>query len=228
MILSIHQPAYLPWLGYLDRIALSDCFVFLDTVQFEKNSYTNRNKIKTSTGPLWLTVPVKQQGHLEKKLTEIEIDNSQNWRAKHLRSIEHSYRRASNFVTCYPKLASCFSESETLLADLCFKQLLFWLKEFNITTPVVRASDLQVNGKKSDLVLAICQHLGAKGYLSGPQGRDYLDVSSFESNGVDVSFHEFAHPVYPQLHGDFLPAMSVVDYWMNVDSYAVFKSKEKA
>lgn len=226
MILSIHQPAYLPWLGYLDRIARSDCFVFLDTVQFEKNSFTNRNRIKTVTGPLWLTVPVKQQGHLEKKLTEIEIDNSQNWKTKHLRSIEHSYRRAPNFSSRYEKLASCFIETEILLADLCFKQLLFWLKEFNIHTPVVRASDLQVNGQKSDLVLAICQHLGAKRYLSGPQGHDYLDVASFEENGIDVSFHEFIHPVYPQLHGDFLLAMSVVDYWMNADNYAVFKSKE--
>src|SRR5450631_1867991 len=98
MIVAIHQPAYLPWLGYFDRIAASDLFIFLDTVQFERNSFTNRNRIKTASGPIWLTVPVRLRGHMEKILNEIEIDNTKGWKKKHLRAVEQNYHRAPMFA----------------------------------------------------------------------------------------------------------------------------------
>lgn len=94
MILSIHQPAYLPWLGYFDRIARSDKFVYLDNVQFERNSFINRNRIKTANGPIWLTIPVRLKEHFNKTIADIEIDARQNWKRKHLRSIEQNYRHA--------------------------------------------------------------------------------------------------------------------------------------
>lgn len=213
--ISIHQPAYLPWLGYLSRIAQSDIFVFLDTVQFEKNSFTNRNRIKTSTGPIWLTVPVLQQGHFEKKLYEIEIDPKQNWRKKHLKSIEMNYGRAPQFSKRFPELQYLFKSDTHRLADLCFEQLEFWLSQFNISTPIVRASTLAVTGKKSGLVVAICKHLGATEYISGPLGKGYLELQEFEQTNIRVSYQEFEHPSYQQLYGEFMPAMSAVDPWMN-------------
>jgi hypothetical protein len=97
MILSIHQPGYMPWLGYFYRIAQSDRFVYLDTVQFERNSFINRNRIKTAKGPMWLTVPVCLQDHFGKTIAETEIDARQDWKRKHLRSIEQSYARAAGF-----------------------------------------------------------------------------------------------------------------------------------
>lgn len=215
MIVSIHQPAYLPWLGYLARIAASDVFVFLDTVQFEKNSYTNRNRIKTANGPIWLTVPVRQQGHIGKPLSALEIDTSQDWRKKHLASIANNYRRAPAFATRFPALQALYEPAYAHLADLCFDQLLFWLARLGIRTPVVRASSLPVQGQKSDLVLALCRHMGADTYLSGPMGRDYLCEPDFAAAGVAVQYQDFQHPVYPQLYGEFAPAMAVVDYWMN-------------
>jgi hypothetical protein len=212
---SIHQPAYLPWLGYLSRIAQSDVFVFLDTVQFEKNSFINRNRIKTPNGPIWLTVPVLQQGHLSKKLNTIEIDARQDWKRKHLKSIELSYRKAPQFSKCFPEIEQLFLSSDSLLADLCFAQLLFWLEKFSIKTRIIRASSLSVAGHKSDLILALCHHLNASEYLSGPLGRDYLNEESFKKADIRLSYQSFVHPTYPQLYGEFSTGMAALDCWMN-------------
>lgn len=223
MIVSIHQPAYLPWLGYLARIAASDVFVFLDVVQFEKNSFINRNRVKTAGGCLWLTVPVRARGHLSATLLDLEIDNRRDWRRKHLRTIDESYRRAPHYAANAEQLAALFATPENRLAELCFRHLQFWLEEFKIRTPILRASQLPVAGRKSDLVLALCEHLGATTYLSGPMGRHYLEKERFEARGVDVAYHNFSHPEYPQLHGEFIPAMSVVDYWMNCGGAGVIE-----
>lgn len=225
LTISIHQPAYLPWLGYLDRIAASDLFVFLDTVQFEKNSFTNRNRIKTPQGVIWLTVPVLAQGHLTRTLAELKIDNRQDWKRKHLRSIEQNYRRAPRFDERVERLASAYSVASDYLVELCFDQLRFWLEEFGIDTRIVRASELAIEGSKSDLVLALCKRLKATRYLSGPLGRDYLQESQFIEAGIAVQYQEFAHPVYPQLYGEFVPALSALDYWMNSASLSLFDKR---
>jgi hypothetical protein len=213
--ISIHQAAYLPWLGYLSRIAESDVFVFLDTVQFEKNSFTNRNRIKTSSGSLWLTVPVLQKGHLSKSCFDLEIDSKQDWQKKHLRSIEMSYSKTAQFSSRFLELQKLFANSHERLADLCYWQLLFWLSQFKINTPIIRASSLPVYGNKSDLVLALCKYLNATEYISGPLGKDYLNVDDFQQANVLLSYQDYPHPIYPQLYGEFIAGMSVVDSWMN-------------
>ena len=218
MILSAHQPAYLPWLGYFDKISKADVFVFLDTVQYEKNSFINRNKIKTPQGPQWLTIPVKSKGHITATLRETLVDDSKPWRSKHLKSIEMNYRKAPYFNEFFPKLEGIQMLPASNLAELCWQQLQFWLKEFNIKTKVVRSSYLAISSKKSDLVLDLCRHFNADQYLSGIQGRDYLDESSFYTNGIAVQYQDFQHPIYTQLWGDFLPYISIIDYWMNCGS----------
>jgi hypothetical protein len=216
MILSAHQPAYLPWLGYFEKIQRSDIFVYLDTVQFEKNSFINRNKIKTSQGPQWLTIPVKVKGHINSTLTETEVDNSQNWRIKHIKSIEMNYRKAPYFANCFPRLCDLLLMPGDNLADLCWNQLSFWLTEFQIDTKVVRSSDLNITSKKSDLIFDLCMNYSADRYLSGALGREYLDEEKFESMGIKIQYQDFNHPNYSQLWGAFEPAMGIVDYWMNV------------
>jgi WbqC-like protein family len=226
LIVAIHQPAYLPWLGYLARIAAVDAFVFLDTVQFEKNSFINRNKIKSSTGPVWLTVPVQQKGHLSKALREVEIDESTDWRTKHLRTIEQNYRRAPYFQVRQEYLEQLVGRGNSALSDLCFEQLKFWTQALTISTPILRASNLPVAGTKSDLVLNICKHLNATAYLSGPLGKGYLDEASFQQAGISISYHQYIHPVYNQLYQDFIPGMSVVDYWMNTQDLELFRDRK--
>lgn len=216
MILSAHQAAYLPWLGYFDKIARADVFVYLDNVQFEKNSFTNRNKIKTPHGPLWLTVPVKLKGHTSTTMLDTQVDDGQPWRAKHLKTIAANYKKAPFFDYLYPKLEGLMASTEGNLAELCWAHLRFWLAELQIDTRLVRASTLPISSRKSDLVLDICRHFGTKKYVSGALGRDYLDEPSFAAAGIAIEYQNYDHPRYPQIWGEFLPYMSVIDYMMNV------------
>ncbi len=218
MILSAHQPAYLPWLGYLEKIQASDIFVYLDTVQFEKNSFINRNKIKTSHGEQWLTIPVQNKGHISSTLIDTSIIDTQPWRVKHLKSIEMNYRKAPYFSMCYPKIEELLSIPVSNLSDLCWQQLSFWLKIFNIKTKVVRSSELKIRSKKSDLVLDLCKHFSVNTYISGALGKDYLNESEFAAAQIKVIYQKFNHPIYPQLWGDFISHMSIIDYWMNCGS----------
>jgi hypothetical protein len=225
LIVSIHQPAHLPWLGYFSRIAASDVFVFLDNVQFEKNSFTNRNRIKTPNGPLWLTIPVVTHGHRQ-NILDIRVDEHQHWQKKQLRSIEQNYRSAACFKDRFERLTAIYRANEEYLAEFCFRQLAFWLKELGISKPVVRASTLPVEGRKSDLLLELCRFLGATSYLSGPFGRNYLAEDKFELAGIKVEYQNYVQPVYPQLHGGFIPHLAVVDYWLNCADQNLFRSDQ--
>lgn len=215
MILSAHQPAYLPWLGYFDKIARADVFVYLDTVQFEKNSFINRNQIKTPQGALWLTIPVKTKGHTSGSLRTTEIDDSQPWRTKHLKSIEMNYRKAARFDECFPKIEALLTMPESNLAEYCLHQLLFWLDELAIDTRIARSSELPIASSKSDLVLDLCRYFGAHRYMSGALGRDYLIEEDFSKAGIAIEYQSFKSPVYPQLWGTFIPNLGVLDWWIN-------------
>lgn len=217
MIVSIHQPAYLPWLGYFDRIRQSDVHVVLDHVQFEKGSFVNRNRIKTANGPQWLTIPLQTAGHLVHSLLEMRTDPRQPWQKKHLTSLRQAYARAPGFADKWPKIEALYQAlQQPMLVDICLTQLRFWLDELGIRTPIVRASSLELGERKSALVLEICQKLKADHYLSGSLGRQYLDQPSFQAAGVEVRFQDYVDAPYPQLHGHFTPNMGVVDFWMNI------------
>lgn len=219
MILAAHQPAYLPWLGYFDKIIRSDIFIFLDTVQFEKNSFTNRNKVKTSQGPVWLTVPLITKGHLNLTLNQMEIDNRRNWREKHLKTIIQNYKKSPRLQEYSGKIEALYQKEHVFFSELCWDQLMFWFKEMGIEKKVVRSSNLPVTSKKSDLILDLCRHFGADHYLSGSLGRNYLDEDKFQQAGIKIEYQDYQHPVYPQLWGDFIPYMSIIDFIMNTDNY---------
>lgn len=215
MIITAHQPAYLPWLGYFDKILKSDIYVFMDTVQYEDRSFINRNKIKTSQGTMWLTVPVKSKGYRETNLLSLLIDNSQNWKQKHLNTIYFNYKKAARFEELYPRLEKLYLSNHDLLVDLCYEQLLFWLCEMGVSKKIVRLSELGINSSKSDLILDICKALEAKQYISGALGKNYLEEEAFSREGIEIIYQDYRHPVYPQLWGDFVPNMSILDFWMN-------------
>ena len=217
MIVTIHQPAYLPWLAYFDKISRSDVFVFLDTVQLEKNSYsyTYRNKIKSPQGSMWLTVPLKAKGHMNNTIREIPIDYSQRWKKKHLKSIFFNYNKSPYFNELYPKLESLYQTSYEFFSELAYMHLLFWLEELQIKTKVVRASDTPINSRKSALILDLCEHFQATRYISGALGKNYLDESAFQQKSIHIEYQKYQHPLYPQLYGDFLPNLAIVDFWMN-------------
>lgn len=224
MIVSIHQTAYLPWLGYFDKIAQADVFVYLDTVQFQKNSFQNRNKIRTKTGWCWLTVPVKTKGKLyESELSSIEVNEQTNWRRKHLGALQTNYAKAPYFEREMAYLEAVLAEPWDKLSDPCFAMMMHFLQRLDVPTKVVKSSQLPpVDAAKSDLVLGLCRQLGANCYLSGAQGRDYLDEASFVDAGIEVVFQEYCHPVYQQTYPGFEPYMGIVDALMNLQDPAAF------
>lgn len=222
MTISAHQPAYDPWLGYFDKIKRSDTFVFLDTVQYEKNSFTNRNKIKTSNGPVWITVPVIKSNHFDSIMSDMKIDIRSNWRKKHLNAIYLAYKKAKYFDVIYPQLEELYSVEYENLVDMTWDHLMFWLDMLNINTRIIKSSELDITSKKSDLVFDICKSLEADKYISGALGKDYLEMEKFNEAGIDVEFQDFHMQPYTQLHGEFIPNLGVIDFVMNVDNYELF------
>ncbi|MBT4731924.1 WbqC family protein [Candidatus Woesearchaeota archaeon] len=223
MIISIHQPAYIPWLGYFDKIIRSDVFIYLDTVQLEKKGFMYKNKIKTPQGEYLLVVPLKTKGYMDKMLKEVEIDNFKKWQKLHLKNIFFNYKKSFFFDELYPKIENLYQQDFKLFSDLAYEHLLFWLQELDINTKIVKSSDLNINSKKSNLNLDICKYFDADEYISGALGREYLDEGSFKEEGVNIKYQDYQHPVYQQLYGDFLPKMGIIDFWMNSHDVSILK-----
>lgn len=219
MKVSINQPAYLPWLGYLDRIAQSDLHIVLDHVQFEKNSMVNRNKIRNKDSWSWLTVPVKTKGLFENlAINKLETVSSSSWGQKHFKTLSMAYSKSSYYKDYSDYFEDLYARDWPLLLPCINNITSFLLREFNIATPLVSSSSMRPRSAKSDLILQLCLDVGATTYLSGPFGRDYLNMSSFERAGIEIEYHEYIHPEYPQVYSGFYPFMSSVDLLFNLGS----------
>jgi len=216
MIVSVHQPHYLPWLGYFDKIDRSDVFVVLDNVQYKKREYQNRNRIRTAAGVRWLTVPVVTKGRYYQKTGEVEVDNEEDWRGTHLRTLELSYRRAPHFGPVFDGYAAALGAKEwTKLCELNVATTRFFMERLGIATPVRFESELGAPGEKTERIINICRALGADVYLSGAGGAAYLDGAAFEAAGIELRYQQFRHPRYPQVHGGFEPYMAAIDLLFN-------------
>ncbi len=212
---AIHQSQYLPWLPYFEKVARSDVFIILDDVQFQKNGVQNRNQIKTAAGKKWLTVPIIHSfGQL---IRDVRIDDNQGWAKKNWRSLEMSYSKAKYFDEIVFEIRSIYGNNWEYLIDLnmaCFDLL---LRVLGIQTEIQRASDLDHEGTRSELILGLCESVGADIYYAGQGSREYLDQELLEKAGVRVVFQEFEYPVYNQCYPDlgFVPGLSVIDLIFN-------------
>lgn len=215
MILTAHQPVYLPWLGLFHKIALSDAFCSFDDVQYLKKDWNSRNKIKTAGGPIWLSVPVLSGGHREKAIRDIEIDNSTDWRRKHWKSIYLNYKKAPHFSRYADFLEEAYKSHWTHLTRLNEYMLKWFLKELGIKTEFHKASELHFEGRGSGLVLDMCRKMRADAYVFGILGKDYAETETFEKAGIRAVFQDYKHPVYPQAGGEFIPCMSIIDLLFN-------------
>lgn len=227
------QPAYIPWLGYFDRISKSDIHVILDDVAMDKNSktkFTNRNKIRTPTGWSWLTVPLQSVSRSDEILiNNLQIAPESNWSEKHWKSIKSNYSRSPYFLN-YAKFFEYFYQRNwRLLNPMLMNSTLYLLRELGIKTECVLSSELSPESKKADLILELCTKIGASTYLSGPFGRDYLDENAFEEAGVELRYHDYIHPVYTQTFERFEPYMSILDLLFNhgEKSLEILTSQEK-
>jgi hypothetical protein len=216
VIMTAHQPVYLPWLGLFHKISLADMFVYFDDVQYQTKDWNNRNKIRTNQGDIWLTVPVLSKNHYTTKLKDIVINNNLPWVRKHFKSIYIAYKKAKYFDRYIGFFEDVYSRKWDKLTDLNEYMLKYFLKLLGIEIPFYKLSDYGFASSKSDLVLEMCQKMEAKLYIFGIQGKNYADVESFNKAGVKVYFQDYKHPVYDQLHGkEFSPFLSIVDLLFN-------------
>lgn len=217
MIITIHQPEYLPWIGFFDRVSKADIFVILDDVQYQKNGFINRNKIKTSQGWQWLTVPVKERESM-KKINEVEINNQIDWRQNHWKSLLYNYNKAP----CFKKYSDFFEENYKKkwdsLADLDIYLIENIMDMLGIKTETKISSLLNIKGEATDRLVNMCKMLGVDTYLSGPGGKEYMDLDKFKKQNINVIFQEFTHPIYVQQFGEFIPNLSIIDLLFNQGS----------
>ena len=209
------QPGYLPWLGFFDQRRRADVFVYYDDVQYDRHGWRNRNRIKTQHGPLWLTVPVRHGGDGVQAMLDVEIDGRTPWARKHLASVRQAYARAPFLGRYLPALEELLRRKWERLVDLDIASADLIAHWFGLQRRIERSSGLGIGGERSDRLVNICRHFGASTYVSGAAAEAYLDVGSFERNGILVEWQRYAHPVYPQLHGEFVPYLSALDLLFN-------------
>ncbi len=213
--LGVLQPGYFPWLGFFDQMSRVDVFVLYDDVQFDKHGWRNRNRVKSHTGPTWLSVPIRHKGLGQQQINEVEIDNQTTWGRKHLSTIRQLYSKAPYLNKYLPELEVFFSRHWTKLVELDIACIELMQKWFGITTQVVQASSLGIAGGQSERLLNFCLHFGAQRYLSGNAAENYLDLQLFTENNVLVEWQNYQHPTYPQLHGEFISHLSALDMVLN-------------
>ncbi|MBS0185075.1 MAG: WbqC family protein [Proteobacteria bacterium] len=216
MIISINQPAYLPWLGYFNRILKSDLHIVLNHVQFEKNSFTNRNKILLNEKPLWLTIPLLTKGNFQNlAINSLTIDPKINWKKKHWLTLEQAYSKQENWMTFRDDLRELYSLNSYNFFEILKTFLVYFLDYFGIEKKILFSSDYTFQEKKSDLILEICKKFGATKYISGQFGKDYLELNKFHDHGIEVIFDTYKHPQYPQKSEEFIPYLSCIDLMAN-------------
>lgn len=215
MKVTIHQPNYLPYLGFFDKAARADMLILLDTAQYSKNGMQNRNRIKTPQGEQWLTIPVLTKNNFGVMTKDVQIDNKKDWRQQNLRSIILNYKKARYFSEFEEFVTGIYSREREKLSDFCTEIIEYIMKLLPTEVKVIRSSELEIKGTRSEMLLHLCKQVGATTYLSGKSGREYLDREIFEQNEMKLEFHGFNPPVYEQLWGEFIPNLSTLDYLMN-------------
>ena len=221
MKVAIHQPHFLPWLGYLDRMVKADLFIILDHVQFERRNYQNRTQIRVEDEARWFTVPVVQLSQKE-KITEKRVDNPPEptdrwWGPNSFQTLRFAYRKAPHFEMYAPAIKTILESRWDRLADLNKATLDFMRDAYDIDTPIARSSELGVEGARSGLLLNLCKAVGADTFLGGLGGsRNYLELEEFQKAGVNVEWQQFQHPRYVQCGSTtFIPGLTALDALFN-------------
>jgi len=218
MMVAIHQPNFLPWPGFFHKWQACDAFVILDTVQFHKHEWQNRNRIKTAQGACWLTVPVTYR--FAQRICEVGIAGGP-WVRKLAATVEQAYARAPYLDAVWPRIADILNGEHTMLSPLNVALIRELGHLAGCTAPLHLASEMQTRVEDPTLrLVGLCRELGADAYLSGREGRHYLDRVPFAEAGLDLWFQQVEAPVYPQLHGAFISHLSMLDMLFNVGGEA--------
>jgi hypothetical protein len=224
MIVAIQQPEHLPWMGFFNKMAHCDLYVYLDSVQFKKRYYENRNRLVGPNGAFWVTVPVQTKGRYHQRIDEVRICYDEDWQKSYLDTMRHCYGKAPFFHRHYEEIARIIMNKHDRLVDMNLALINLLRHKFGISTDTVCASEFGVfESKGSDLILDLCRKTNATRYISGPDGRRYLNLETFRVAGIDVMYHDYEHPVYAQRLDSFVSHMSVVDYLFNNNEKGVIR-----
>jgi len=232
MIITIHQPQYLPWLGYFDKARQADVFILLDNVQFKKNEWQNRNRIRTAQGWQWLTVPVYHE--FGTRINEIKIDNKIPWRGRHQKAVELNYCKAPYFEEYFPHFQKVWNQEWEKLSDINIHLVRMIIGLLGIKTKIVLSSEYEAAEHKTTRLVDLCKYFDTQTYLSGEGGMAYLDEEQFKSHDIKIVIQQYQHPVYPQkwMHKNpegFISHLSVIDLIFNCgpESLAVLANLER-
>lgn len=226
MTCAIMQPTFIPWLGYFDLINKSDCFVFYDDVQFVKQSWQSRNKIKAGAEEQILTVPVKKTEHFSDFIIkDVKIDNEKPWSKKHLKSIQQNYSKAKFFEEVFSQIEPVYCKKYDSLADFNINIITLFSRIMGIETRFLKSSEINIKkGVKEDGIIAICNFLKADNYISPKGSFTYLNNDGAEKkfceNNLFVSFQNFKLNAYPQRGENFIPYLSSLDALFNIGGEA--------
>ncbi|MBI4834012.1 MAG: WbqC family protein [Planctomycetes bacterium] len=218
MIISGHQPNYLPYIGFFHKASLCDKFVIVDNVQYVKRGpfgWINRNKIRTSEGWQWLTVPVLSKGKYTQNITDTMIDNSKPWQHQHWRAISLAYQKAPYFKEHKEFFRKIYETRWEKLPELSEAIIKYLVNALGIKAEFTRSSSIGAQGKGTDLIIDMCKRIGADAYIHGKHGKDYIDPDKFTDNNIKCIYQEFRHPVYKQVYEPFIEELSVIDLLFN-------------
>lgn len=219
--IAIMQPTYLPWSGYIALAMSVDQFVYLDSVQFSRRSWQQRNRIKTSNGETLLTVPVVK-GPREQNICDVEIFKNGDFPLKHIETLLHAYSKSRYFSDYSEMLFSILNEGHKSLAELNIRISNWIFETLDVKVKTLRSSSLNLSGNKDELLSNICTSLDAEHYVSPIGSSSYLDNSSyFGEEGIKFSYMNYSPTEYKQLYGDFIPSLSVIDLLFNEGKHSL-------
>ena len=215
MVCAIHQPNYLPYLGFFDKILKSDVFVIYDTVQFRKNNFQNRNRVCSPDGWQWLTLPVKHS--FRQKIKDAEINNPVKAVKNNWKKIQTLYGKAPYFKQYSGIFSDIYTRNYIKIADFNYDLIIAACSILGLSTKFIKSSSFsEIQSKRTEALVELCSRVGADTYLSGPSGKNYLDLDLFEKSGIKIIFQNYVHPVYIQFNNNtFQTYMSIIDLIFN-------------
>ena len=224
-IVTIHQPEFVPWLGFFNKVLQSDTVILLDNVQFKKNHFENRNKvrIKNEPGWIWITVPVLIKDRFGQKIREVEINSEKElrWREIILNTIKQSYQRSRFFNDIYPLVERGISLNTNRLAEINILFLSSIFESLGIKKKIMLQSAMNSTSSGTQLLVDLIKESGCDIYLSGKSGREYLDFNIIRDSNIIVVYQHFRHPIYSQMQGGFIEGMSILDLLFNYGKESV-------
>ncbi len=219
MILSAHQPAYMPWPGYIHKILCAKIFIILDNVQFEKNSFINRNYLLFNKEAKLLTVPIKIKNHTNLKIKDILISDHSNWKRKHLQSLYLNYKNTPFYKKHIQFFEYIFNQNWQYINSLNNEILSYILKEIESETSIINHSDIEVSGNKTNLLINLCKKYNCNSFIFGANGKDYADINLGKKENINFFYQTFDTVKFYNYHKyKFSKNISILDLLFNMDS----------